>query len=657
MKTDKLYYGAAYYEEYLPYDRIDKDFMMMNRAGINIIRIGESTWSTWEPVEGEFDFSLLKHMLDKALEYDLSVIVGTPTYAIPSWMAKKYPDILALTHNGQGLYGHRQNMDITNPDYLRHCEIIIRKMMEVIKDYKNVIGIQIDNETKPYDTCTKYAQDKFVKYMQGMYKDIEEMNREFGFNYWSNSIHRWEDFPDVRGTINGSLSAEYKYFQRTLVTDFFEWQKSIIREYIKDNVFITHNFDFGWKGFSFGLQPEVNQHDAAKSLDVVGCDIYHPTRNSLTGREISFCGAIAYSLKKDNYLVLETEAQGFAEWTPYEGQLRLQAYSHLAGGANSVMYWHWFSLHNAIETYWKGVLSHDFSENAVYKEACIVGNEFKKYGDKLKNLKIKSDVAILLSNRALSGIDEFPIFGGLTYNDIVRKFYDCFYDINIFCDVLDSKDKESFKNYKLIICPALYSATEEELNALKEYVKEGGTLVTGFKTGFSDEHLKVYYDTQPHILNEVIGAHYDQFTVPDGVCADNKELSNFMELLSKDSADVIYPYENKHYDKYAAVTKNKYNDGFAYYVATNLADKTLTKVLKMALESAKIDLPNVTFPVVIKSGINDYQKRITYIFNYSDEDVTLNKGIVRGHEILTDKVYNGESVTIPMWSFLVLEEI
>ena len=173
MKTDKLYYGAAYYEEYLPYDRIDKDFMMMNRAGINVIRIGESTWSTWEPVEGEFDFSLLKHMLDKALEYDLSVIVGTPTYAIPSWMAKKYPDILALTHNGQGLYGHRQNMDITNPDYLRHCEIIIRKMMEVIKDYKNVIGIQIDNETKPYDTCTKYAQDKFVKYMQGMYKDVE----------------------------------------------------------------------------------------------------------------------------------------------------------------------------------------------------------------------------------------------------------------------------------------------------------------------------------------------------------------------------------------------------------------------------------------------------------------------------------------------------
>ena len=66
------------------------------------------------------------------------------------------------------------------------------------------------------------------------------------------------------------------------------------------------------------------------------------------------------SLKNDNYLVMETEAQGFPGWTPYKGQLRQQAYSHLASGANSVMYWHWHSIHNAIESYWKGVLSHVF---------------------------------------------------------------------------------------------------------------------------------------------------------------------------------------------------------------------------------------------------------------------------------------------------------
>lgn len=32
MKTDKLYYGAAYYDEYMPYDRIEEDFSM--KSGI-----------------------------------------------------------------------------------------------------------------------------------------------------------------------------------------------------------------------------------------------------------------------------------------------------------------------------------------------------------------------------------------------------------------------------------------------------------------------------------------------------------------------------------------------------------------------------------------------------------------------------------------------
>ena len=113
----------AYYDEYMPYDRIETDFKMIRDAGMNVIRIAESTWSTWEPEEGVFDFTHLHRMLDCAPKYELKVIVGTPTYAIPSWLAKKYPDILAVTHNGKELYGHRQNMDITNPEYLHHAQI------------------------------------------------------------------------------------------------------------------------------------------------------------------------------------------------------------------------------------------------------------------------------------------------------------------------------------------------------------------------------------------------------------------------------------------------------------------------------------------------------------------------------------------------------
>ena len=234
MNFDEILYGVAYYDEYMPYDRIETDFKMIRDAGMNVIRIAESTWSTWEPKEGVFDFTHLHRMLDCATKYELKVIVGTPTYAIPSWLAKKYPDILAVTHNGKELYGHRQNMDITNPDYLHHAQIIIEKLMEQVKDYDCVIGFQLDNETKPYDTCSKYAQEKFVEYLKNEFPDIDEFNREFGLDYWSNRVDDWDAFPDIRGTINMSLDAEYKKFQRKLVTDFFAWQADIVKKYKRD---------------------------------------------------------------------------------------------------------------------------------------------------------------------------------------------------------------------------------------------------------------------------------------------------------------------------------------------------------------------------------------------------------------------------------------
>ena len=260
MKADKLLFGAAYYDEYLPCDRIETDMEMMEKAHINVIRIAESTWSTWEPQDNVFDFSHLHRMLKASEKHGIQVIVGTPTYAVPTWLAAKYPDILTQTHDGQERYGRRQNMDIAHPMYLKHAERIIRKLMKEVSPYQHVIGFQLDNETKSYDTCSAYAQARFREYLKELFRnDLDALNHQFGLDYWSNRINSWEDFPDVRGTINGSLGAEYQKFQRKLVTDFLTWQSEIVKEYARLEQFITQNFDYGWKGFSYGLQPEVNQ--------------------------------------------------------------------------------------------------------------------------------------------------------------------------------------------------------------------------------------------------------------------------------------------------------------------------------------------------------------------------------------------------------------
>ena len=83
--------------------------------------------------------------------------------------------------------------------------------------------------------------------------------------------------------------------------------------------FVTHNFDFEWRGYSYGIQGDVNHFNASQSLDYAGVDIYHPSRKNLTGAEIAFAGDIMRELKDDNYLVLETQAQAFKQQVPYPG--------------------------------------------------------------------------------------------------------------------------------------------------------------------------------------------------------------------------------------------------------------------------------------------------------------------------------------------------
>ncbi|WP_231016808.1 beta-galactosidase [Clostridium guangxiense] len=156
---DKILYGTAYYYEYLPYDRLEKDIAMMKKANINLVRIGESTWSTYELQDGIFDFSPLDKVLDAMNKANISVIVGTPTYAFPTWLVKKYPEIMVTTKDGQKKYGSRQIMDITNPVFLKYSKRIIKKMIKHVANHPAVIGYQIDNETKHYGTSSENVQN------------------------------------------------------------------------------------------------------------------------------------------------------------------------------------------------------------------------------------------------------------------------------------------------------------------------------------------------------------------------------------------------------------------------------------------------------------------------------------------------------------------
>lgn len=710
---DRILFGAAYYDEYMPcdLDRVDTDMEMMRHIGINTIRIAESTWGTCEPQPGVFDFSHIDRVLDAAGRHGISVIVGTPTYAVPTWLVRMHPDVLAVTPDGPGKYGARQIMDIVNPSYRYYTERVIRKLIAHVAQNPAVIGYQVDNETKYYDCVSADMQALFVKYLRARFDDdLDELNATFGLDYWSNRINAWEDFPDVTGAINESLRAEFDKFRRSQVAQYLAWQADIVREYARDDQFVTHNFDYEWRGYSFGVQPAVDHFKAAKALDVAGVDIYHPTEDELSGKEIAFGGDMARSIKGgQNYLVLETEAQGQHGWLPYPGQLPLQAYSHLASGADSVMYWHWHSIHNSFETYWKGLLSHDLEPNPTYEEAGVFGREIAKseVQKRLKHLRKRNQVAIMVSNEALTALDwftletGFPADGGLRYNDIVRMYYDALFELNVEADFVPTDvSAEKLGEYKLVVTPALYCASQSTIDTLRAYVKAGGHLLSSLRSFVADDDVTVWHNSAPHGLTDVFGMSYNQFTRPNdvGVVSAGKagsaetseahiakgaeaavdtsikaqaatradaqigtkvqtqvatevglkietQAKALIELLKPNDGDtqVLASYQHPAWGAYAAITRHAFGSGWAQWVGTVLdADATRT-VLLDAVKSAGVEVLGVDLAgqVTVRVGFDQLGERIVYFLNYSPDPVAFDspvsgKVIVGGVKVASD---------------------
>ena len=431
---------------------------------------------------------------------------------------------------------------------------------------------------------------------------------------------------------------------------------------------MTHNFDLEWREHSYGIQPDVDHFDAAMPFDIAGIDIYHRSQHALTGIEIAFGGDIARSMKQANYLVLETQAQAFPNWTPYPGQLRLQAFSHLASGANMVAYWPWHSIHNGAETYWKGLLGHDFAPNPVYDEAVCIGRDFARLSPRLAGLKRTNRVALLVSNEALTGMEWFPLPGGqTTYNDVVRLMYDALYRMNVGCDMVYPAS-DNLEAYALLVVPALYSASDALLERLNDYVRNGGHIVYSFKSGFSDEHLKVRTVPQPGIISAACGMGYSLFVTPHNIAlkddpfdvgSEHNQVDTWMELMTPSTAEVLAWYDHPHWGRYAAITRNHYARGTVTYVGCLVSPVVMQQVLAQAVHAAGLWGPDqaLEFPLITKSGTNERGKALHYYFNYADASASLRYPYADGRDLLTDtEVGRGQELAIDGWGVVCIEE-
>ncbi len=680
-KMDTVLYGVAYYPEYMPSDRLDKDVDLMQKAGITVVRVGESTWSSWEPRDGDFQFSWLQRALDRLHQAGIKVILGTPTYSIPTWLYKEHPEIL-VTHNSTvphlsdpydpsypasvspGFYGPRQNYDFLNPYFRQHAERVIREIVSRFKNHPAVIGYQIDNETFPNGVPTQYTNAAFLERLKQKFKTADAMNKAWGLVYWGQLVDKWEDLPPRNGILNPGYKLEWENFQHDIVTDYLTWQAKIVNEYKRPDQFVTQDF-------SGGVHTNLDQWAIARNLDIVAQNSYFETQSRLNGRTIWLSDDLARSLKRTNHLVTETNAQSIGwdsrtQYPQYPGQLRLVVYTHLAAGANMVEYWHWHSLHYGQETYWKGVLSHDLEPNRTYAEVTQVAGELKKIGPQLVNLKKDNKVAILVSTDSANALKYMPVSDKVDYMTLLQQMYNALYDLNIEPDFAPASDP-SLSRYRVLLVPPLYSASDRELQGLSEYVRNGGQLVMAFKSGFTNEYSTVRDVMAPGPLREAAGFHYQEFTnlvdsellTPDAYdVGDQNKGSVWQEFLVPDTAEVVASFDDPYWH-FPAITRNKYGSGTLTYEATFVTDTLQREVIRDVLKRVGLTGPDQNLPeaVRVRHGRNSHGKVLHYYLNFSGKEQTVSYPYGNGTDLLTsNSVSRGNALKLNPWDLAIVED-
>lgn len=623
----RLHLGAAYYHEYhrpgqAPrLDRLRRDLDLMADAGIDLIRVGESVWSTWEPRAGHFELDWLQPVLDEAGQRSMAVILGTPTYAAPPWLTTAYPEIAGETATGTPLtWGARQEMDFTHPAFRFHAERVIRQVVSRYADHPAVVGYQVDNEPGLRLLYNPGIFRQFVWHLRDTYGDVERLNDEWGLVYWSHRLDSWDELWVPDGNLQPQYDLAWRRFQARLVNEYLAWQAGIVREIVgtgPEAPFVTTCISYD--------QLAVDDVALTRSLDLASANAYYEMQDALAVPGTAPMSAdwvvdgtwalyqladLAYSSKQAPFWVTETNAGaiGFAWMNKpgYDGQLRQVAWALVSRGAQAVEYWNWHTLHYGAETFWGGVLPHDEQPGRTYAQIAAIGQEFRAVGDLLAEHVPDADVAFCYSSDAkwaLAAPGLTPLPGPSrsvpdpdSYRRLALPFYRAVFDAGLQVntvrpaqltgpDALWADAAAYAARRPVLVVAADFTTSDDQVRWLLDYAAAGGHLVLGPRTAYGDEEGRARTQRQPAGLAEAAGVGYQEFgnldaPVPLVAPAGAEPLPGgavgtlWADYLVPATAQVIAGYDDPHLGAFAAVTTHPYAAGRITVVGTVLDQAT-----------------------------------------------------------------------------------
>ena len=654
---DAILVGTAWYPEQWPESRWEEDLRLMEAANIKLVRIAEFSWSRMEPSEGHYDLDWLERAVAAAAKHHIVSVLGTPTATPPAWLTQKYPEILRLEPDGRRVtHGNRAHASATSPIYREYCRKISTEMAKRFGHNVDVAGWQIDNEygyaLMSYDDLTR---KKFQDWLQNKYKTVENLNTLWTTAYWSETYDNWGEVPIPVGGHNPGLQLEWKRFVTDTWKDYQANQIAAIRKYAEPRQFITGNFMGFFDGFDHYVITEPLTF--ASWDDYVGSGHLDADFNGLSHD-------LTRGFKRKNFWVMETQP-GAVNWAGVnnflnKGEVRAMAWQAVAHGADEVGYWQWRSALNGQEQYHGTLVGADGTPVPVYKEVSQLGREFSKVQEAFRGTTPQSEVALLYSYDSHWAI-QFQKHNQ-KYDDIglLKSYYRALRKLTQSVDVISAKSP--LEGYKLVVAPSLNVLPRAVAEHLLNYVRSGGHLVLGPRSGLKDEHSELLAQRQPGYLADALGGRVEQFyALEKDFSVSGKwgsgQASIWAEQLSALNPDtqilMRFGKSNGWLDDQPVAITRSYGKGSIAYIGAILDEKLMKAAAEWMVKESGVAPAFISVPdsveVSVRSGGD---KRVFVLINFGQETQKVNLG-KKMKLLLSDG--HGESVELPPYGVEVFQ--
>ena len=645
LKAQELYVGANYH----PHDdnnieKIKSDIRLMKAAGFNVTRMGHLAWDSYEPAEGKFDFAWFDKVMDMMGEAGIKVILDIAVRPAPIWLHHKFPSVDVVDKNGNVMYpNHRYMDDIGDPNFQKYA---LRFTDEITKRYAKhpaLVAFGIDNESGDGPiSYSETAKQRFIVWLKNKYSNINNINKAWATQRWSRRLNQFEEigFPVV--AYPNDVPERMLDFRRFVSDEVNQFLFKVIDKANANAPDVLTNtnawyysplkyFDYSEMAYSGKMTRE-------------GCGFY--PGNSLTN--VGVMNAL-FGISRIQFE--STNPFWCSEFTTHNAvpkSIRRSAYATLMYGNQMVCGWTWQSMIGGEEQYLEGMLDWDGIPNRKYDEYKKIATEFKKIG-KYFPYKPHPEVGMAFSFPSQIVSNSFPE----QQDDQLYACWGAFYVRNMDANILEIS--RSPLKYKLLIVPGVTVMDETTATKIRDFVKNGGTVIMTSNSAVVDETGKIFASTRPGRLSDVFGIRVGSFEETEMMNEISRKSfkSNIIELtykgktistksvrfdvLESKDAEILGSITSLDKD-YPIITSHKYGKGKAIYIGLPARGEILNPLLdELIVELSLKKGPDVPSGVMARQ----IDKNHFLYMNVSNEPKEIQmKGKTRS--LLFDKNYDGD---------------